>query len=82
MKSTATHEEFYQDLAALLKKHGAHLSSREMLAIASNAVGKIVALQDQRDTTPAQAMQIVATNIEMGNQHAIDELLNAPGGTA
>lgn len=76
------HEAFYQDLAALLKKHAGHLSALEMLAVASNAVGKIVAMQDQRKYTPEAIMDIVAKNIEYGNQHAISELLNASGGAA
>lgn len=73
------HEAFYQDLAALLKKHAGHLSALEMLAVASNAVGKIVAMQDQRKTTPEQAMEVVARNIEHGNQQTIAELMKSVG---
>lgn len=43
-KAKQAHEDFYQDLAALLKKHAGHLSALEMLAVASNAVGKIFAI--------------------------------------
>lgn len=78
-KAKQAHEDFYQDLAALLKKHAGHLSALEMLAVASNAVGKIVALQDQRTTTPEQALEIVARNIEHGNQQTIAELMNSTG---
>lgn len=73
------HEAFYQDLATLLKKHAGHLSALEMLAIASNAVGKIVAMQDQRTVTPAMAMDVVARNIELGNEQTIAELMNSTG---
>lgn len=76
------HEAFYQDLAGVLRKHGGKLSSREMLAIAANMVGKIVALQDQRTTTPKQAMAIVAKNIELGNRTVIEGLAGASGGRA
>ena len=54
------HEAFYQDLAALLHKHTEHLSALEMLAVAANMVGKIVAYQDQRIVTPEAAMRTVA----------------------
>ena len=74
MKSNDNHEAFYQDLAVLLDKHAGHLSGVEILAIASNMVGKIVALQDQRSITPAKAMEIVFKNIEMGNSQVIESL--------
>lgn len=81
MKTHIAHEAFYLDAVELLKKHSEHLSAREMLAIASNLVGKIVAMQDQRTTTPTQAMDIVAKNIEIGNKHVIGELTNFQGRT-
>lgn len=65
------HEVAYQELAALLKKHAGHLSSLEMLAVAANLVGKLVAMQDQRKVTPETAMEIVARNIEMGNAQVL-----------
>lgn len=43
---------------------------------------KVDAMQDQRKYTPEAIMDIVAKNIEYGNQHAISELLNASGGAA
>lgn len=68
------HEEFYQDLADILGKYAGKLSAEETLAIASNMLGKIIALQDQRTTTKDRAMKIVCANIEMGNQHIVGEL--------
>jgi hypothetical protein len=70
------HEVAYQDLAALLKdKAEAHgLSSLEVLAVASNMVGKLVAMQDQRTVTPDHAMSIVALNIKLGNQQVLEML--------
>lgn len=76
------HESFYQDLCEILRKHGDKLSSVEMLAISSNLVGKLIALQDQRAMTPSQAMEVVATNIERGNQETIASLKGAEGGSA
>jgi hypothetical protein len=53
----------------------------EILAIAAYTLGQLIALQDQRAVTPAMAMEIVASNIEAGNGHVIEGLLE-PGGTA
>lgn len=76
------HEVAYQDLANLLRKHAANLSSLEMLAVGANMVGKLIALQDQRTVTPELAMKIVAANIEMGNQHVIGDLVTKSAGSS
>ena len=68
------HEIAYKEISALLERHSAKLSALEVLAIASNMVGKLVALQDQRIMTPNQALEVVMQNIEMGNREAIAEL--------
>lgn len=73
------HEVTYQELIALVNKHAGHLSALEMLAVASNMLGKLVAMQDQRTTTPAQAMEVVAQNIEHGNKQVLDQLLQSKG---
>lgn len=72
------HEIAYQDMVAMVRRHE-HLSPLELLAIAANMVGKLVALQDQRSTTPAQAMAVVAQNIQLGNQQAVEELMHSAG---
>lgn len=72
--ATSEHEVAYQDLCDLLKKHSENVSALEMLAIAANLVGKLVALQDQRSTTPAGALDVVAKNIEAGNLTVIQQL--------
>lgn len=77
------HEVAYQDLCALVNKHADKIQAHELLAIAANMLGKLVALQDQRRFTSAQVMEIVAKNIEYGNQQVIENLANSkPGGTA
>jgi Asp-tRNA(Asn)/Glu-tRNA(Gln) amidotransferase B subunit len=68
------HHVCYNDLVALLRKHEPKVSSLELLAIAANMVGKMVALQDQRTVTAAMAMEIVARNLEVGNQEALQQL--------
>ena len=78
------HEIAYQEIVSLIRrqtdKHG--LSAMELLAVAANMLGKIIALQDQREVTPAMALKTVAANIEMGNGQAINELRVEVGGSA
>lgn len=73
------HEVAYQELNGLLRRHAENLSGLEMLAIAANVVGKLVALQDQRKVSPEMAMEVVAQNIEYGNKQVIDELSKSAG---
>lgn len=75
------HEVAYQDLVALMVKHPG-LSKIEVLTVAANIVGKIVAMQDQRTHTAEQIMAIVGANIEHGNRQVIEGLANAPAGRA
>ena len=76
------HEVAYQELAELAGRHAAKVNADELLAIAANMVGKLIALQDQRTVTPVMAMEIVARNIEIGNQQAMAQVLGEPDGHA
>ena len=76
---TPKHVAFMGDMKAVFKKRGDDQTAMEMLALASQLVGNLVALQDQRTVTPAMAMQVVASNIEVGNQTVIDGLLDSKG---
>ena len=67
------------DFLAVMRKHGSELRAEDILAIASYTVGQLIALQDQRTMTPAMALEIVASNIEAGNQHAQAEVKSAAG---
>jgi hypothetical protein len=73
------HEVAYQDIVALVRKHAENLSSVEMLAIAANMLGKLVAMQDQRALTPAMAMEIVAQNVEEGNRQVLAQIQQSRG---
>lgn len=75
----AEHEVAYQDLCGLVAKHADDMSALELLAVAANMVGKLVAMQDQRTITPARAMEIVAKNIEIGNTQVIEKLNDTEG---
>lgn len=79
MLAKPEHEVMYQDLAALLSKHKGKVSSLEMLAIAANMTGKIVAMQDQRTVTPQDAVDVVSKNMELGNAQVIAELSKTQG---
>lgn len=72
------HEVAYQDICKLVSKHSATLTPLDILAVAANMVGKLVALQDQRKITVAMAMEIVAKNLEHGNQTIVNKLANGP----
>ena len=79
MMTKPEHEVAYQDICALVNKHADKLSAMELLAVASNMLGKLVALQDQRKVTPDKAMEVVARNLELGNQQALAEVRNSRG---
>lgn len=69
---------FMDDLKAALGKH-TQLDAMQMLAVGSQFVGNLIALQDQRRVTPAMAMELVARNIEIGNAEAIAPLMGKGG---
>lgn len=76
----AAHHVAYDDLVALVRKHADKMTSMELLAIAANVVGKLVAMQDQTTVSPAMAMEVVARNIQLGN-HEVLAKIAAIGGT-
>ncbi|WP_407146282.1 hypothetical protein [Bradyrhizobium sp. ORS 86] len=76
------HQVAYQDLCALVAKHAGKLSPAELLAVAANMLGKLVAMQDQRVMTPEKAMAIVAKNLEVGNRQVIEQLMGKSEGRA
>ena len=76
------HEVAYQEVCALLAKHAGTLDAFEMLAVAANMLGKLVALQDQRKVTTEMALELVARNIEYGNQQVLDQLAQQTAGRA
>lgn len=80
-KPTPAHEAFLADLKVAISKHE-HLSAPELLAIAAQFVGSLIALQDQAITSPKIVMEMVARNIEMGNQAAIVAVLGNVQGNA
>lgn len=82
IKAKPEHEVAYHDLCALVNKHADNLSVLELLAVAANMLGKLIALQDQRTVTAAEAMEIVSKNIEYGNRHVLEQLAADVAGQA
>lgn len=76
------HQVAYADLLALIQKHADEVTAEELLAIAANMLGKMIAYQNQRTMTRERALETVLRNIEAGNHQVISELLAKSGGTA
>jgi len=77
--ATPKHEVLYKELADLVGRHEPEVSAMEVLAIAANLVGKLIAMQDQRLVTREMALEIVLENIEKGNRQAIEAVLKSEG---
>lgn len=78
MEPQTAHLAFRNDMIKVMRKHQ-HLPAIELLAIASNFVGQMIALQDQTQFTVTQVMQVVNLNIMQGNTDAMNELMNTKG---
>lgn len=77
--TTAQHEALRLELLALIQKHvPENFTPLELLAITANTLGQILAMQDQRLMSSDQYMQVVVKNMEIGNAHVIEQMLNAP----
>lgn len=74
VKAKPEHEVAYGELVKLLDRFAAQISPLELLAIAANLTGKLVALQDRQSVTPEAAMRLVIDNIWRGNHQAISEM--------
>lgn len=72
------HQLLKLDLAVLLAKYR-DVSPIEILAVASQVVGMIIAYQDQQTTSVEKAMATVLANIEIGNQTSIEGLWQTEG---
>jgi len=73
---TDKHQEFSKALKACMKANVGDLSAMEVLAIVSQLVGNLIALQDQTKVTPEMAMKLVSQNIQEGNLQAVQQLMS------
>lgn len=79
VQSKTEHEELYQALCAAMRPFEKTMPAIELLGVASNFVGKLMAVQDQTRFTPQRVYEVVALNIELGNQQAVAALLDTKG---
>jgi hypothetical protein len=70
MKPTAEHLKLMDGLKAAIGLVP-QMPAQEVLAIVSQLVGNLVALQDAQRYTPAQVMAMVSHNVEIGNREAV-----------
>lgn len=73
------HKKFEQGIKDAMAATVDDLTGEEMLAILSQVLGQLIALQDQRTMTSERAMLIVATNIEAGNASVLANLAKPEG---
>lgn len=78
VQPTAAHLALLDDLKGAIAKHP-HLTASEMLAITSQLVGNLIALQDQTKVTADMAMELVCRNIESGNMATLAQLSETRG---
>lgn len=71
-----THQACMKDFKGVLEKYKDKLSAQEMLALASQLVGNLCALQDQTKVTSEKALAIVGRNLETGNLAVIIDLMS------
>lgn len=81
VQTSKEHTAFRDDMLKVLKKHQ-HMDPQAMLAVASNLVGQLIAMQDQRKLSPDAVMEVVQSNIELGNAAAIATIFGEVKGTA
>lgn len=78
---TAVHQALKVKISNILQVYSDEhkLSQIEVLCVASQMVGMIIAMQDQRVYNPDEVMKIVADNIKAGNDIVVEQLLNSKG---
>jgi septum formation topological specificity factor MinE len=76
---TKADEALRDDIMALVQRHLTPDTPDRVLAIASQVVGQVLALQDQRTMTKERALQLIMANIETGNAGVIERLHNTKG---
>jgi hypothetical protein len=78
-KAKPEHEVTYRELTELLNRHASKLTPLEILAVAANMLGKLVAMQDQRSTDLEEVREIMVANIEEGNRQVMANLEDTKG---
>lgn len=77
------HKKFRKYLEGAIAMGAKDLPAEEILAITSNFLGQLIALQDKIRFTSEMVMEIVFENIQVGNQESVNQLLlSKPQGNA
>lgn len=82
IEPTKEHQNFMNDLKGVLLRYKEKLAAAELLALCSQLVGAIIALQDREKVDVDMAFRIVEANIEHGNQEMISMVLGETKGNA
>ena len=75
LSPTPQHNTLMEDLKSAIIKNK-ELPLDEILAITSQLVGSLIALQDQTKYTAVVAVQLVEENISIGNKMAIESMFD------
>lgn len=76
--ASAEHEALALDIKLAMTKHQ-HLPPIEMLGVMAVILGQLIAVQDQTRFSRAGIMDMVARNIQEGNEAVIATLQNIRG---
>lgn len=66
------------DVLQAIHNYKGKITPEEILATLSFTVGQVIALQDMRKMTREIALEIVASNIELGNASVVKTVQNMP----
>lgn len=69
------------EVLEVLRRHQP-LEPIEMVAVLAETLGQMLAMLDQRQFTPAQAMEVVGENVAVGNAAQIEQVIGTPRGSA
>ena len=80
-KVTARHEQFRLDLLKAMRRYE-DVPSIELLCVASQLVGQLVAMQDQTRYTNSEIMELIADNVQEGNRLVTEGMFGNTDGSA
>lgn len=79
IQPTKAHEDLRMGFVKACQQHP-NMPPIEMLCIAAQFVGQLIALQDQTRWTSEQILAMVGMNMEQGNKAAIENIFGATKG--
>lgn len=76
--ATAEHEAIKGELTDILQRHR-DVDAADVLAIAAQITGMLLALQDRRTMTVERGMAVVMANVEQGNVNMVQQMTGQGG---